>query len=68
MKIFTTDGSQHQRDPSKKRYYAIDIGVKNQANNDVILKIPVNRVLKNKNQAVRQGARRCDKRSIFEHM
>ncbi len=23
------------------------------------------RVLKNKNQAVRQGARRCDKRSIF---
>jgi hypothetical protein len=27
-----------------------------------------NRVLKNKNQAVRQGARRCDKRSIFRHM
>ncbi len=26
------------------------------------------RVLKNKNQAVRQGARRCDKRSIFKHM
>ena len=28
----------------------------------------INRVLKNKNQAVRQGARRCDKRSIFRHM
>ncbi len=27
-----------------------------------------NRVLKNKNQAVRQGARRYDKRSIFKHM
>ena len=28
----------------------------------------INRVLKNKNQAVRQGARRCDKRSTFKHM
>ncbi|MDD4463470.1 MAG: hypothetical protein PHR86_04380, partial [Desulfobacterales bacterium] len=28
----------------------------------------INRVLKNKNQAVRQGARRYDKRSIFKHM
>ena len=28
----------------------------------------INRVLKNKNQAVRQGTRRCDKRSIFKHM
>jgi hypothetical protein len=27
-----------------------------------------NRVLKNKNQAVRQGARRYDKRGIFKHM
>jgi len=27
-----------------------------------------NMVLKNKNQAVRQGARRSDKRSIFKHM
>jgi len=29
---------------------------------------PINRVLKNKDQAVRQGARRYDKRSIFKHM
>jgi len=28
----------------------------------------LSRVLKNKTQAVRQGARRCDKRSIFKHM
>jgi len=27
-----------------------------------------NSVLKNKNQAAGQGARRCDKRSIFKHM
>jgi len=31
-------------------------------------KVFPNRVLKNKNQAVRQGARRYDKRSIFKHM
>jgi len=30
--------------------------------------LPINRVLKNKNQAVRQGARQCGKRSIFRHM
>ncbi len=28
----------------------------------------ISRVLKNKDQAVRQGARRYDKRSIFKHM
>jgi hypothetical protein len=28
----------------------------------------ISRVLKNKNHAVRQGARRSDKRSIFKHM
>ena len=31
--------------------------------------VRINRVLKNKNQVVRQGTRRCDKRSIFSgHM
>ena len=33
-----------------------------------LLGINLSRVLKNKNQAVRQGARRYDKRSIFKHM
>ena len=31
-----------------------------------LLGINLSRVLKNKNQAVRQGARRCDKRSIYQ--
>jgi hypothetical protein len=44
----------------------LDDGWKLQTNIQPV--IPFNRVLKNKNQAVRQGARRSDKRSIFKHM
>ena len=35
---------------------------------DVFHDTIANRLLKNKNQVVRQGARRFDKRSIFKHM